>query len=303
MTGTMSNLGASTFMINALVVDYTSAPALLEDFPSGSISDGDPVEVKGNLPLGANGELIATRVEFKGNRFGNDEGDHIEIEGFITRFVSAQDFDVSGIPVTTITGTVFEGGGAGDLGLNVKVEVEGEFDANGVLNATKIEIKRAKAVRVTALVDSVGTDSLVMLGITITTDVLTRFEDKSSQQREPFTLSDIAAGDYLEVRGQEMPAGSGAILATILERDDVDTETILQGFVDSGGVSRPTLTILCVTIETNAQTIFRDENDAVISNPDDFWSRVQDGSLVKAKGIEVTAQSITAEEVEFELEL
>lgn len=301
VTGVVSSLNGSTFMINALVVDYTSVPAVLDNFPSGSISEGDPVEAKG-ISLGSNGELLATRVEFKGAGFGQNEGDHIEVEGFITRFVSATDFDVSGIPVTSGSSTIFEDGTAADLGLNVKVEVEGEFDAGGVLVATKIQIKRAKSVRVTALIDSVATDSFVLLGITIRTDALTRFEDKSNQDRDPLTIGDLAAGNYVEIRGQELPAGSGEILATILEREDVDSETILQGFVQAGGVARPTLTVLDVTIETNALTVFRDEADAVIANADDFWAQVTEGTLVKAKGLESSSQTIVAEEVELELE-
>lgn len=301
VTGVVSSLGASTFMINALVVDFTNVPAVLDNFPSGSISSGDPVEAKG-ISLGPNGELLATRVEFKGAGFGENEGDHIEVEGFITRYISASDFDVSDIPVTTTGTTVYEGGIAGDLGPNIKVEVEGEFNANGVLVATKVDIKRAKSVRITALLDSVAADSFVMLGITIRTDMLTRLEDKSDQDQDPLTLANLAAGNYVEVRGQEFPAGSGEVLATILERDDSDPDSILQGFVEVNGVNRPTLSILGVTVETNAQTVFRDENNALIPNPDDFWAQVQDGSLIKAKGIETSSQTIVAEEVELELE-
>ena len=35
VTGVVSNLGADTFMINALVVDFTAIPAAIDDFPSG----------------------------------------------------------------------------------------------------------------------------------------------------------------------------------------------------------------------------------------------------------------------------
>ena len=104
--GLVSNLDttAMTFQINALVVDYGTTPAVLDNFPSaGVINNGDPVEAKGNAVDG-DGQLVATRVEYKGGQFANDDGVHAEIEGFITRFGSTTDFDVSGIPVTT-TGT------------------------------------------------------------------------------------------------------------------------------------------------------------------------------------------------------
>ena len=298
--GIVSQLDAGNFVfnINDLVVDYSSAT--LDNFSGGQISDGDLVEAKGNS-LGGNGELLASRVELKSGLPNAVDGDHIEIQGFITRFASPQDFDVTGLPVTTTANTVYEGGTEADLGLNIKVEVEGDVNANGVLVATKVDIRRAKAVRATASVDSVnsGANSLVVLGITVTVDELTRIEDKSDADVDPLTLADINAGDYVEVRGDEFPAGSGDILATILEREDPDDEAILQGFVES--ISNPTFDILGVTIQTGPGTVFRDENDAVISSTE-FFNQVAPNSLVKAKGSEISDTVILAEEVEFELE-
>lgn len=296
--GTVSNLDAANFRfsLNALVVDFSAAT--LEDFPGGQIRNGDFVEAKGGS-LDGGGALRATKVEFEGTAVDGDDGDHVEIEGFITRFASAQDFDVGGVPVTTTGSTSFEDGSAADLGLNVKVEVEGSLNASGVLVAEEIEIRRASAVRATALVDSVdrAANSLVMLGITVNIDALTRLEDKSNADVEPLTINDLNAGDYLEVRGSERPAGSGRILASLLEREDLDTETELQGFVTA--VSAPSFTILGVTIVTTGATEFRDTDDNAISAAE-FFSRVAAGTLVEASGIETSAMVITADEVELE---
>jgi len=298
--GIVSTLDTGNFMfsINNLMVDYSSAT--LDNFPGGQINNDDLVEAKGTS-FGANGELLATSVELKTALPNAVDGDHLEIQGFITRFASAQDFDVTGLPVTTTANTVYEGGVEADLGLNIKVEVEGDINANGVLVATKVDIRRAKAVRATANVDSVnaGADSLVVLGITVTVDDLTRLEDKSDADVTPLTLASINAGDYIEVRGDEFPAGSGQILATILEREDPDTEAILQGFVES--VSDPSFAILGVTIQTGGGTVFRDENDTVISSTE-FFNQVAPNSLVKAEGTEISDTVILADEVEFELE-
>jgi len=298
VTGTVSNLNATamTFQINALVVDYSAAA--MDNFPS-TISDGDPVEAKGTT-LGANDELIATRVEFKIALFDGAAGDHAEIEGFITSFESATLFEVNDIPVTTNSSTTFEGGAAADLGLNLKVEVEGEFDAAGTLVATKVEIKQAKVVRVTGLVDSVTGDSLVILGITITTDsVLTRFEDKTAADVDPLSVGDLNTGDYVEVRGQEFPADSGELAATLLERDDPRARTELRGFVQAGGVNRPSLTVLGVTIDTDGSTVYRNTSHQVMA-ADDFWAQVAEGSLVDTNGAEITATSLLAEELSLE---
>ena len=294
VTGVVTNLDSavSTFMIAGLTVDYSAAQ--LEDFPAAGISDGDLVEVKGMETPG--GVLQATTVEFKDDEFDNDDGDELEVEGFITRFVSATDFDVGTVTVTTNGATVFEGGSANDLGLNIKVEVEGEFNANSVLVADKVDIRRAQAVRISALVDSVDSanGSLVLLGITINTDSLTRFEDDVLNQ-EPFGVSDINVGDYIEVRGSEFPAGSGEILAGRLEREDPD-DTVIQGFVAS--IAEPQFEILGVSVETTGAD-FEDEGDAPISAAE-FFNRLAAGDLVKAEGTEVSDRAIAAQEVEFE---
>jgi len=121
-------------------------------------------------------------------------------------------------------------------------------------------------------------------------------------RKDPLLFADLNVDDYVEVRGQEFPAGSGVVAAALLERDDPDTETELQGFVETGGKNRPNLTVLGVTISTNdAITVYRDVNDLPIQ-PDDFWMQVAEGGLVDAKGTETSVNSMFAEELELEIE-
>ena len=293
------NAGAQTFMINALEVDYSGAA--VDNFPTGIINDGDPVEAKGTAFDGTT--LDATRVEYKGNRFATDDGDFGEIEGFITRFVSASDFDVSGIPVTTTASTTFEGGAAADLGLNLKVEVDGNFNASGVLVATKVDVKSATAVRVTGTLDSVSGNTLTILGITVNTDPLkTRFEDKSEADVDPLRVGDLVSGNYVEIRGQEQPVGQ--ITAVLLERDDADTRTELRGFVEVGGKNDPDLTVLGAIIVTNGETLYRDSRGAtdVPMTREEFWAAVQEGSLVDARGTETGDTTLAATELELQMD-
>ena len=297
---------AMTFSINNLVVDYSSAS--LDDFPGGEPENGDFVEVKGTS-FGSNGELIATEVDresphpdFDDDDDGvNDDDFEVEIEGYITRFESISDFDVAGQPVTTTAATRFEDGTVDDLDLNVKIEVEGRINANGVLIAEEIEFEneRERDIRIGARVDSVdvGNDTVVLLGIPVRVDVQTRMEDDDDDEGR-LTVADINVGDYLEIRGSESPQGDGTVRASRLEReDDGDEETILQGFVED--VSEPTLRILGVTIETNGNTEFEGLNDDDLSATD-FFASVVVGDLIKAKGIESSDTTIVAEELEFE---
>jgi len=310
VNGIVTNLTATTFQINTLVVNYNDA--MRRNFPNDrAIAEGDPVEAKTARPLGTNGEFLADVVEYKGVRFDDNTGDHMEIEGFITRFVSPTDFDVSGIPVKEITGTVYEGGSRGDLDLNLKVEVEGEFDTAGVLNATKIEIKDSTAVRVVGLLDSRTGSTLQVLGITINTDsVKTRFDDASSLRLDPLLVTNLARGDYVEIRGQELPAGQITAMEVrreyVADDPDIRDRTELRGFVEVGGLDETnrTLTVLGVLIRTADTTIYKDTNEAII-DATAFWAAVGEGSLVNARedNQQPTLDSTVLNATELQLEL
>ena len=309
------NAGTQTFMINALQVDYSASA--VDNFPSGAINDGDPVEAKG-VTFDSTGNphvLTATRVEFKGARFADDEDVHLEIDGFITGFVSETDFSITSsptpIPVTTIPGTtVYEGGSAADLADNLKIEVEGDFDANGVLVATKIEIKTSTNIRVVGQVDMVSGDVITILGISVNTDPsTTRFEDKRDDV-DPFRVGDINTDDYLEARGQEQPPGQ--ITAFLIERDDFDPtsdDTELRGFVEDGSVNgTSSFVILGVTVDTSSVSpgnYFRDDengNDVPIT-AGEFWTAVGTGGvIVDVNGTETGPTALQARELGLEME-
>lgn len=289
VTGSVANLAGMQFDINALRVDFSAAQ--LDNFPSGAPEEGQRVEVKGSS-FGAGGELLATRVEFKGTGIGGAAGDQVEVEGFITRFVSPTDFDVAGVPVTTNGSTNFVNGAAADLALNTKVEVEGSIDAGGLVTATEVEIKLANFIRIEGRVDAVGSTTVTIFGLLINTSTATRFEDKSSADLEIFNLTHINPGDYLETRGYETADG---IVATQVERDDFRGEVAIRAFVDS--VNEPNFTLRGVPIATDGGTEFRDINDQPILAGVFFGQAL--GRLVEANGSESNG-GILADQVDLE---
>jgi hypothetical protein len=326
VNGTVSNLNAGnfTFSINGLQVNYSSA-TVDDNFPGGQISEGDPVEVKGlpaNFDDGVTPPVMgASKVEYKGGVLAGNEGDHYEVEGFISDFVSATQFNVRVgslvIAVTTTDSTVYEGGSSADLGNNLKVEVEGDLNSSDQLQATKIEIKTSTNVRVVGLVDSVSTanSTITILNITVNTaTTTTQFEDKSDARIEPFGIGDISVGDYIEARGQELPEGE--ITAFRVERDDPDPDTELRGFVDPNSVVtdsgaagyRESFVVLDVTIDMSSVEVYRDTNDLAIS-ADEFWSVIEveaaggNGYLVDIKGAEqADGTTLLAQEAQLEME-
>lgn len=275
-----------TFRVNALTVDYSGTT------PEGALADGRTVEVEGRT-FTAGGALIATRVEVSPG-IGAAANDEVELEGLITRYVSNTDFDVSGQRVTTSATTQFDLKGV-TLGLDVRVEVEGVMDANGVLVAREVEVEEEFSAEVAGLVETINAagSTLRVAGVNVTTSTTTQFEDKSNAQQRPFRLADLRTGDFVEVRGNERQGGG--LDAFILERDDPESEVTLQGIARN--VADPNLVILGVTVMTDAGTQFEDAADQPITRAE-FFAQAPD-RLVKAEGT-LSGTTLIAEELELE---
>lgn len=292
--GTVADLDstAHTFKVNALTVDYGTA--MLDGFASGAPADGDAVEVRGAPFDAATTTLTATRVEPAHDESTEaHHGDEVEREGLITRFGSATDFDVAGKAVTTTATTVYEGGTVDDLALNVRVEAEGTLDANDVLVADKIEIKKAGVAELKANITAVDATAgtVTLLGVTVTVTADTRLEDKSDAGVEHFGLADLAVGDTVEVRGFENPIGSGAITATRLERERPKTTVIVGGFFQA--TTAPEFTILGITIDATGATFAKDWRHSLTS--DEFFAAAP-GKVVFVSGT-VNGTTVVADKV------
>jgi hypothetical protein len=237
---------AHTFRINSLTVDYNGVA------PTGTLANGAIVSVQGTT-LSANRTLIATRVQvFAGlNAAAEDQG---RIEGFITAFVSNADFTVDGQRVITDASTELNLRGT-TLGLNVPVKVRGTFNASGVLVASKVEVKPQSLSLVRGPVDSVSAtgNTLTVLGVPVSTNSSTSFDDKSSLRLKSFKLADVRSGDYVEVRGTADAAGT-SLTATLVERDTPEDRSYLQGIALN--VASPHFTVLGVQVTTDSQTHF-----------------------------------------------
>jgi hypothetical protein len=302
--GVVGTATASTFTVNGLTVDYSTA--LLKDFDDSIINAGEFVEARGDT-LDGLGQLVATEVEsLSGDLPTGNSGDDAEVEGFVSDFASIASFKVAGVRVNA-AGAAFEDGTAANLADNVKVEAEGSFDANGVLVADKVEFKAGSSgdavdTRITANVDSVSVanNRLAVLGITITVDGSTRLEDKgSADDGTPFNLASLSPGDYVEVRG--VAGSDGVVRALLLEREDGAAEGELRGAI--GTESADALTVLGVTAQINGSTAFRDTEDQAIT-ADAFFAAVGPGTPVKVRFNQnppgASSTPILAREIEIE---
>jgi hypothetical protein len=256
VVGTVSGLNATThtFMINALTVDYTSAT--LSGFSSPGPSNGDTVVAQGMTYDATTKTLTATQLrrEMTDQEEAGDQRD-TEREGLITRFASATDFDVAGKPVTTTSSTTYRNGAAADLALNVKVEVEGTLNSSNVLVASVVSFERNGSDELQGQPSAVDATAgtLTLLGVPITVNTMTRFEDDSSAAVANFNLSNVTTSDTIRVRGIESPTGSGMLVATRLEREPPSATVIVKGPFTAA--TSPDFKILGITIDASSATI------------------------------------------------
>lgn len=293
VTGIMSAFDntARQFRINALLVDFSQAT--LEGFNGASPANGDQVEVEA-AAFGSSGALLATRVERRSGALVGSSN-RAEVEGLVSRFTSASDFAVGGLPVTTSASTRYENGSAANLAVDVAVEVDGIVDAQGRIVAEEIEFRVESDLRVGGPVISVNvaTGTLNIAGVEVATDVATRFEDRSAANLERFSLTNVNMGDYVEVRGY---AAGNRLAATLFERDEPQSEVEVRG--PATNLAAPELTVLGVRIMTGAGTEFRDESGLPISATA-FFAAAASGRLVEISG-QLAGNAIQAEEAELE---
>lgn len=280
--GEIEDLDPATlrFRIGDQVCDYSGATLDLGD---SDLADGLYVEATSTTPLG-DGDMILDRVQAKDRDRDRDQlcsaDCDFELEGFITAFISATEFDVDGQPVTTTASTEYINGTVDNLALDTKVAVDGLLDADGTLVADRIVFRLPSVVEIEADVEALDPSvaSVTLLGIAVTTNSSTLFRDHSSIAMPAFGYDDLATGDRLEVRAY---LDGDSVVATRIERDDADDSVTLKAPVDA--IDRPSLTLLGVIATSGAETVFQNTNYEVI-DADTFFGLVTTGDLVMAEG-------------------
>ncbi len=276
LNGVVSNLdtNARTFRLGASTVNYATATTV-----NGTLANAACAEVKGTSFTGTT--LNATRVEVKNCAFTANNNDVGKIEGFVTRFVAATDFDVGAQKASTTASTTYSGGVASDLALNKRIEVEGTFNGTGVLVASKISFKSDTTTRITGTVDALNATNktLTIFGVTISTSNTTNFDDNSSANARPFGFAQLRTGDYLELRGSE---GSSALTAaaTVIVRRNLDSRRELQS--TARNVALPNFMLVGVSVTTTTATSFRSLSGASMTQAE-FFNQLA-GRGVKVRG-------------------
>ena len=280
------NTAAHTFRINALTVDYSASSTM------PALANGSIVEAQGTT-LTSTGVFVATHVDVL-QGLGTTANQRLDIDGIITSFTSTTNFALLGQSVTTDANTQFVLHSV-TLGPDVEVDVQGTVNASGTLVAKKVEVRPQSPGLVRGLVDSVTAASNMasVLGVNVTTSASTELDDKSSQHVKLFRLTDLRAGDYVEVHGAE--GQPGTLSASTLGRDNAENRSYLQG--TALNVAAPSLTVLGVTVTTSAQTHFEGPGGTA-SGAATFFAQAAN-HIVKVRG-SFSAGVLTADQVRIE---
>jgi hypothetical protein len=268
LTGTAAavDTAAQQFTVGGGVVVNDGA-ATFSGFPGGrALQAGDTVQVA-SAAGAVGGAIQATSVTYVGSLAGA-AGSQGEIDGLVTNFVSATNFEVAGVQVTTNAATSYFNGAAGTLAAGVHVRVQGSFDAGGTLVAAKLSFDQSSPVLVQATVGAIdaAANTVQLLGLTVTTSVETRFDDQSPNPANPFNLSSLRVGDTVEVRGQTNAAAG--IDASVLTRIAATATVELRG-IASVAVA-PNLTVLGVNAVTSATTRYVGTDGGALTGPQFF---------------------------------
>lgn len=283
--GTVSNLNlaAGTCTIDGLTVNFAGIAA--GSLPAG-LANGMTIEASGSSF--ASGILTADRLRDRDrDRISYPDGDGLEIEGYVSNFVSISNFEVAGQMIDA-TNAVIKNGTLADLRNGLKVEAEGTM-SNGVLVASVVVIKLQTNVRVEAGMqakDSAqGTITLLGRAIKVNADTLLRDRLGSSNQPTSITLAALNLADRLEVNAYK-DAG-GALTATWIERTEVDPLVVVKGPADA---KLPTtkLTLAGFDVATGANSRYRDAS-GTLTDATSFYTAVlvppELPTVVHARGV------------------
>ena len=197
VTGFVANLDPDleTFMINGLKVDYS---AIANNLPAGIPADDLFVEIDGRLAAG--GELLAMNIELA-DELGGEDGDGIEIMGFITDKVSDFEFTLGNQLVQFDVNTLFVDGFPEEIAPGVKLEAEGSL-LDGILLADEIEFWEPDQIEVEGIVTEVdfNVDPIEFTIRNLDGDQVVQ-ADTATTIFENVTPEEIAVNIKLEIKG------------------------------------------------------------------------------------------------------
>jgi len=234
VAGTISelNTGATTFKINGLLVDYSQVGEL--DYVQQIISDGALVDLYGTMSTNNLGEpvLIAQEIESE-EAFMADDGDLLEIEGFISSALVDGQFEVAGLKVKVSDHTFFDIGDASLLKVDASIEIEGTVNEDGSIQALYIFVEPEDEIEVAAVIEAIDLENntVTVLGKTFHINESTWIADDDMEDWDKGHDSedDFNEGDFNEANFNEADFNQDNFAESNFDEDDYGNEDWDEG--------------------------------------------------------------------------
>jgi hypothetical protein len=244
---------ARRFSLRGTVVDYSAATSLDAGLANGAYA------VAFGTRTNADGSLRAQRVQVRAEGATPADRDTGEVEGVISRYASATEFELGGRSVTTNSSTTYANGSATDLKAGAYLLVSGTYDSQQRLVAERIEFRRTAAFRVLAPIETFFTANgeFVAGGVQVRTTARTRWEDRSAFGSRTLRYAELRTGDWVDARGVTESATRTAT-ALVVERRDVPPNFTfeLQAVAGTISVANSTVTLAGITVSTTSALYF-----------------------------------------------
>jgi hypothetical protein len=206
----------STFSVGNVSVGY--GQAVLEDFPAGHPAIGNQVLIRADFAPG-NTPLQPRTVRFLPPTLGGPTNAGVFLEGLITRYVSAADFDVNGVGVRIDCSDCRNPGALPRL--NGRLWLEGALDAKGIVRIQNWNGYGGPVLFMGALITAIDaeTGTVTLYGnFQMQPSPITRFRDGVTIIAvDELHSGDLHVGDVLDVLG-DYGGYPGLLLATEIYR-------------------------------------------------------------------------------------
>ncbi len=236
---------AQTFQLNGTTVGYAGVAGGLVP----AITNGSYVLASGSS-VGGSATLVAQTVTLQDEATAGASGSHGTLHGAVTRFASSSSFDIAGQAVSTGVATVYSGGLATDIAADAELEVEGQYDAAGVLAASAVALVPASVFRVVGSVERIdaAAATFTVAGIALANASVTRWDDRSPVLMRAISYGDLRIGDWVEVRG--VSTGAATANARVVERRALPVSPLTELQDQATAVADPSLALAGIVVDT-----------------------------------------------------
>ena len=296
MEGVIQSVGQNQLRVNNFTFSVNEQTQIEKDDHSIGFSDlkiGDFVKIKAQRRQGDS--WLALKIEVK-NRMEHDNYT-IKIKGFITS-LNDTSIAVNGHSILLNEQTVIEGKddqplSVSDLQVGMFVKIEARVLDSGQYVALKIEVKQDENhevmdFEIRGIIDSVGTDYIVVVGQHIRVSAQTEIEVNDNEHA---SIGDLQTGMFVKIKLYMMNNGT-----FIADKIEVKNENFMMqririvGAIDSLG--NDFLMVEGYTVYTDSNTVILNDDFQPITLLD-----LRKGQIVKIKGIVQNDGTVLADRI------